>query len=834
MQIGKNSLLLPDSGVKFYGTSHWLTEPIYPQMFDPRHKAGVNKMSACHLGATRLTILGGCIAAIPGLSLAADSDRSRPLEEVVVTAPYGIGIDPELVPANVQRATAEQLARSHSLDLTDFLNRGFASVSINHAQNNPLQPDFNFRGFTASPLLGLPQGVAVYQNGVRINEPFGDTINWDLIPFSALDSLQLMAGTQPVFGLNTLGGALSLRMKNGFNYEGTQAEAYAGSFARRGGNVQSGGNNGRWGYYANVDYFEEDGWRDYSNSDALRAYAAVSGRGDDWTLDLSGAYGDTELRGNGASPIELLAMDRKQVFTHPDITQNTQKQLILEGSRKLAPGLQLAGNVFYRDLDTDTFNGDGSIFDECDFDGEEFLVEDEFDDENGDGECSSADDDDIELVRDLNGLPIMAELDDEELNAINNIGRRSQESYGASAQLALHSDVMRGNDLTFGVSYNEGRSSFNSMLEVASLLENRATSRTGIFAEEFITGVRSKVRTSSAYFADTLSVSERFAVTLSGRYDDTRIELSDLTGESPELDGRHSYSRFNPAGGITFQPTSGLTLYASYGESTRTPSPVELACASEDAPCNLPNAFLADPPLDQVIAKSWEAGMRGTLAHDVRWHFGGYRTTNHDDILFQTTGGAQANVGFFDNVGDTRRTGLELSASQSLSRVHWTVEYSLVKAEFADSFIVNSPNHPIFDEDPAASQIVGDGKLLVRSGATIPAIPEHQANLGLDYTITDRFSLGADVVWRSGVYYRGDEANLLGKTDSYSILNLRGEYRFGDQVTFFARIENVFDEDYETFGLLGEPDEVFEDFADPRFLGAGPPLGAWLGVRIKL
>ena len=150
-------------------------------------------------------------------------------------APYGTAVDPALVPANVQRAIAEQLQRSQSFDLTDFLNRQFSSVSINHAQNNPLQPDFNFRGFTASPLLGLPQGLAVYQNGVRINDPFGDTINWDLIPMSAIDSVQLLAGAQPVFGLNTLGGALSMQMKNGFSYQGTQAEVYDGSFGRRGG-----------------------------------------------------------------------------------------------------------------------------------------------------------------------------------------------------------------------------------------------------------------------------------------------------------------------------------------------------------------------------------------------------------------------------------------------------------------------------------------------------------------------------------------------------------------------------------------------------------------------
>jgi iron complex outermembrane receptor protein len=681
----------------------------------------------------------------------------------------------------------------------------------------------------------LPQGLAVYQNGVRINEPFGDTINWDLIPFSAIDSVQLMAGTQPVFGLNTLGGALSLRMKNGFTHDGTQAEAYGGSFARRVGSIQTGGNNGRWGYYSDIDYFEEDGWREDSASDALRLFTTISGRGEYWTLDASGGYANTNLRGNGASPAELLAINRKAVFTHPDITDNEQVQFIVEGSRRLSEGMHISGNTYYRRIDTDTFNGDGTVFEECDIDGEEFLVEDEFEGDNGDGECSSADDNDIKLVRDLEGRPIPAELDDEELNAINNLGHRRQKSYGASAQLALHSDVLgNGNDLTLGIAYSEGRADFDSMLEVARLLENRATSRTGIFAEEFTTAVHSEVTNASVYFADTLSVSGRVALTLSGRYDNTRIQLEDQTGASPELNGQHEYQRFNPAAGITFQPTSALTLYASYGESTRAPSPVELACASEDAPCNLPNAFLADPPLEKVVAKSWETGLRGTLADVLQWHVGGFRTINHNDILFQTTGGAQANVGFFDNMGNTRRVGLEVSASQRLLRLHWYAEYSLVKAIFDSSFIVNSPNHPIFDDAPEAPQIVGDGKLLVGSGSSIPGIPKHQGNVGVDFTFNDNFGIGADLVMRSGVYLRGDEANLLAKTSSYAILNLRAEYRFGEHVTLFARVDNVFDEDYETFGLLGEPAEVFATFEDPRFYGAGPPLGAWMGVRIKL
>ncbi len=779
-------------------------------------------------------VAAGCSLCIGSFATCSMAASPPPLEEVVVLAPYGTAVDPTLVPANAQRAIAEELQRSQALDLSDFLNRQFSSVSINHAQNNPLQPDFNFRGFTASPLLGLPQGLSVYQNGVRINDPFGDTINWDLIPVTAIDSVQMLAGAQPVFGLNTLGGVLSMQMKNGFRYRGTQADVYDGSFGRRGGSIQAGGNDGRWGFYGDADYFQEDGWREDSKSDAIRVYGAVSLHESDWTADLSAAYANTELRGNGTAPVELLAIDRAAVFTHPDVTQNEHRQLILEASRDISAASRISGNVFYRHLDTDTFNGDGTVFEGCEFGDEEFLVEEAFEDVNGDGRCSAQDDGGIEQVRDLAGEPIPADVDDSELNAINNIGRREQESYGGSAQLGLQSQLFgRENDITLGVAYSNGKTRFDSSLEVASLLENRATTRTGIFAQEFATAVGSEVSSASAYFLDMVKMSDTVALTVSGRYDDSRIQLSDRSGDSPQLDGRHGYSRFNPAVGVTVQLAPAMTLYGSYGESTRAPSPVELACASEDAPCNLPNAFLADPPLEQVVARSGEIGLRSESSAGLRWHIGGFYTLNRNDILFQTTGGAQANVGFFDNVGDTLRTGIELSVSQRLQRLRWFVEYSYIQATFDDAFVVNSPNHPIFQAEPDSPTIAGEDKLLVSGGSSIPGIPRHQANLGVDFSLNDRIELSADAVVRSGVYLRGDEANLLDRTDGYAILNLRAAWQIDDNVMLFVRVENVFDKDYETFGVLGEPGEVFEEFADPRFLGAGPPRGAWLGARVR-
>jgi iron complex outermembrane recepter protein len=759
---------------------------------------------------------------------ASAAESSSSLDEVVIVAPYGLTLARDRVPAQVQGADAERIEELQPLDLSDLLNRGFGSVSINHAQNNPLQPDVNFRGYTASPLLGLPQGLSVYANGVRMNETFGDTVNWELLPVSAIHSVQLMAGPNPVFGLNTLGGALSVQLKDGFNFEGTQAESYFGSFGRIGAALQRGGNNGTWGYYGNVDYFEEDGWRDFSTTDALRLHGALSYRDEGSSLGLSFSHADSNLRGNGASPAELLEIDRSQVFTHPDLTENKLTQIIATGSHTLSSALTLSGNAFFRDLDTHTFNGDGTLFEECEFGDDEWLVEADFEDVNEDGECSDADDDDIQLVLDAEGNRIAAEIDGEALNAINHIGRRKQKSQGGSIQLRYGLELgNRRNDFITGAALSRGKSRFDSVLEVAALEPDRSTTRTGIFADEFRTAVNSNVTTWSLYAADTLDLTERLAMTLTGRFDHSRITLADRSGQSPELNGRHNFGRFNPAAGLTFRAAPGLLMYASVSQASRTPTAVELACADEGAPCSLPNAFLADPPLDEVIARSVELGVRGVASDGLRWHLGAFQTINRDDILFQTTGGATANVGFFDNVSDTRRRGIEVELQQRIDRFGWSLDYSLVDATFRDAFVVSSPNHPLVEEEE-------DAALAVPVGATIPGIAKHQANLGLEWRFSDALRVGTDLNWRSGVYLRGDEINALGRTSSYVLVGLRGDLRITGSLSLYARIENLLNRKYETFGLLGEPDEVFEDFEEPEFYGAGPPRGIWVGVRLSL
>ena len=140
------------------------------------------------------------------------------VDEIVIRAPRvrivsplpGVGIDREQAATNIQSATAKEIAESRAVNITEYMNNNMQSVSINDYAGNPFQQDLNFRGFTASPMIGTPQGISVYLDGVRVNEAFGDVVNWDLLPMNAIASMDLLPGSSPLFGLNTLGGALAI------------------------------------------------------------------------------------------------------------------------------------------------------------------------------------------------------------------------------------------------------------------------------------------------------------------------------------------------------------------------------------------------------------------------------------------------------------------------------------------------------------------------------------------------------------------------------------------------------------------------------------------------
>ena len=832
-------------------------------------------MSACPwipTGPSRLKTSSALllVSLLAGASVAQGGEGAGFDEEIVVVAPTpstSMGLVRDKLPFNVQAADSDALERAQSLDLTDFLNVNLGSVNINSAQGNPLQPDVQYRGFSASPLLGLPQGISVYQNGVRINEPFGDSVNWDLLPGSTIHSITLIGGANPLFGLNTLGGALSINLKNGFNFAGHQAELSGGSWDRVTGSVQSGGNNETFGYYVNVHYFEEEGWRDASESDAKNALVALSWRGPASSLDLSMQYGGSELRGNGPSPVGLLAIDREAFFTAPDITENDMHMFTLQGVHDITDLIQIGGNAFYRATDTDSFNGDASEFRQCNLTGGTFLIEGLADDDLQDlgltldnvcannalavadpaalaaalngmvaGEPFNIDD----LTGELSGTGILAD------DAINNTSVREQGSYGADIQLTFINDLFnRENYFVSGISFYNGQADFRSRLELSGLdpvTRSTAVLGTGTFVDGEAVKIFTESETWSLYFLDTFDLTETVSLTAGGRYNDTDITLRDRAGDRPELNGEHNFSRFNPAVGITVSPFEHLNLFAGYSESSRAPTPIELACndgvfdlarqfaiANGEDPdnvkleCRLPNAFLADPPLDQVVAKSVEVGIRGSWG-PIEHRSGFFHTVNENDIIFQTTG---RSTGLFANVDETKRQGIETALAGTWANLDWFLAYTYVEATFEDNFSVLSPNH---------ERANSDGEIFVSEGDRIPGIPDHQLKLGGDYHFENGTTLGFEVLYNSAQVLRGDESNQLEGVDGHAVVNLRASHRFNERVEAFARVTNLFDEDYENFGLLGEkPDEVLPGIRDtrPRFLGAGAPRGAWVGMRLS-
>ncbi|PVV07455.1 MAG: hypothetical protein B6D82_16560 [gamma proteobacterium symbiont of Ctena orbiculata] len=738
------------------------------------------------------------------------AEERLPAIDVISTTPlHGVEIERNRLPMHTEIATDEEITRQQSLDLSEFLNQRFGSVFLNEAQNNPLQPDLLYRGFVASPLIGLPQGMSVYMDGVRINEPFGDTINWSVIPESAIAGVNLMAGSNPLFGLNTLGGALSVRTKNGFTHPGAEVEVSGGSFDRYTAQASIGGSRENLGYFITANVFDEEGWRDFSPSESKQLFGNLAWQGEAGSLDLTLSLSDSELIGNGALPEDLLEEDREAIFTRPDITEQDAALLRLGGQRALGDEIVLEGTIYYRNSRIDTLNGDDSDFEECEeAENEGFICEEEEGEEE-------------EVVFDQDGNPILAD-DDVEGGTVNR-SESDQDTFGLSLQTAFLQPLGgRDNQLIVGIAADRSEVDFNSNTELGSLDDSRKAIGSGIFVEESFTEVETETKNLSFYFTDTWSVNEQLALTLSGRWNKTEIELRDQLGTA--LNGDHSFTRFNPTLGLTYDLNQGVNIYAGYSESSRAPTAMELTCADPEDPCRLPNAFLSDPPLEQVVAKTWEAGLRGSLP-GLSWHVGLFQTTNQDDILF-ISAGALTNEGFFDNVGETRRQGLELSLNGNLAdnRLDWFLSYTRLKATFEENLSIASPNNPF----------AVDGEIAVESGDRLPGLPENLLKAGLTYRVTPNFSLGADLQYSSDIVLRGDESNLDEEIDGYSVVNLRGEYQASDNLKLFAKVDNLFDREYETFGLYGEADEVLgDDYENPRFLSPGSPRAVWAGLSYK-
>ncbi|MEQ1765914.1 MAG: TonB-dependent receptor plug domain-containing protein, partial [Methylotenera sp.] len=260
----------------------------------------------------------------------------------------GLGLTKEEIPGNVQSITAKEIKESHALSLTDLMNTHLQSVNVNDYQGNPFQMDVTYRGFTASPQLGTAQGISVYLDGIRVNEPFGDVVNWDMIPMNALKSLDVFPGSNPLFGLGTLGGALSMRTKSGFDGKSLDAEILAGAYGRKQLQISAGDTNGVIAGFASGNFFLEDGWRDNSPSKVNQVFGKAEWRNDQVQLGLSMLYAGNKLTGNGLLPTQMANENRSQVYTSPDKSKNDLLQFQLNGIWDVTDTFNVTGQLYNR------------------------------------------------------------------------------------------------------------------------------------------------------------------------------------------------------------------------------------------------------------------------------------------------------------------------------------------------------------------------------------------------------------------------------------------------------------------------------------------------------
>jgi outer membrane receptor protein involved in Fe transport len=745
----------------------------------------------------------------PGQPSQADPPATPQFQETIevvgATPIHGLGIPREKVPSNIQTATAADLARTSGIHFGEQLSAAFASVHINEAQTNPFQPDIQFRGFAASPLLGLPQGIAVYQDGVRMNEPFGDTVNWELLPTNAIASVNLMPGSNPLFGLNALGGAISVQTKTGFSHPGHGVSLFGGSFGRVWADLQTAGHSDRLSYFVTGRVLAENGWRDFSPSRVRQVFGNVEWRGAATSLTATVAGGLNRLIGNGAAPIELLEADRSAIFTHPDETKTDATLFTVRARHTPSRAVSFDGVVFYRPATIRTFNGDDTDYDECE-DGafEELLCT-----EDGDGEP----------VEDQLGNVVPVDHDDP-FDGTNNTSKTRTHGWGGGFQATVTRPLAdRDNHFVVGASVDGARSRYESDTELARLTDERGTIGTGIVDEDAAVRLRTRVRHTGGYVADFLTVTPVLTLMGSARYNHSVVKLRDQLGG--ELNGDHSFSRLNPAAGLTYALPRDVTAYGSFSLASRVPTPSELSCADPEDPCRLPNAFVADPPLEQVVANTWEGGLRGR-GRGLSWTASAFRTANRDDIIFISSG-ELTNEGHFANVGDTLRRGMELSAYGVAGAVRWSAAYTYLRATFDTPLTLSSPNHP--DED--------EGEISVSAGDSIPGVPRHNFKADLSVTAGEA-TFGVNVASTSSQFLRADEANLLPPIGDSTIVGLSASYTLHRRARLVGRVNNLFNADYATFGLLGEADDVLgDDFEDPRFLSPGAPRAAWIGIEFS-
>jgi len=518
--------------------------------------------------------------------------------------------------------------------------------------------------------------------------------------------------------------------------------------------------------------------------------------------------------------------------------------------------LSFQGNMFYRHMERRNYNGDEFEGKDCGdrFDGTgtvDNTLCGEFE-TNTDG-VEILDISGAEINYALLGLEKSATEDNEieEIGAINRSNTKTN-AFGFNIQSTYDSEfIEKNNTLITGLSYDFSHNSFGSSTELALLTDDRGVQGTGVLLstdeegeEQFVTNIESTSHNLGLYGSNIIDLNETTSLNVSARWNWASLKIDDQHGT--RLEGHHYFWRINPGIGIT-KNFKNFSTFASYKESSRTPSIAELACADPESPCRLPNSFQADPPLDQVVNRNFEVGARGKrkfnlygIENIMDWSVNAFAGKNYSDIIF--IGGNRVGTGYFRNVGNTQRVGAEFALNGKLgNKWNWFAKYAYVRATFQTSQNISSvghPSNPHDDDDSVASAAAYEKyQIHVKPGDVIPGLSPHIARFGVGYEPAENWIIDLDVEANSAQFYRGDENNSAGlKVPGYFLLNFTTEYNLDltkqRDLTFFLQGQNMLNINYETGGILAE-NEVDGTGGSGTFVAPGQPLTLFAGIRLN-
>ena len=801
--------------------------------------------------------------------------------DVVATTPLG-GIDLPLdeIPSQVQTATQADIQNSSAVDLADFMNRRLNGVYVNETQDNPFQPDVNYRGFTASPLLGTPEGLSVYVDGVRQNQPFGDVVSWDLIQRDAIAEMALMPGSNPVFGLNTLGGAISVTTKDGVSFPGLSGQVLYGSSGRKSVDAEYGGGKATgFNYYLAGNAFHESGWRFDSPSDVKQGFTKFGWRTAKTDLALTSSCAYNTLTGNGIQDYRQLQTDYSSVYTIPDTTSNRSPSFNFIAKHSFSDALTFSGNAWYRYIRTETINDnanndafDGPVYHLNSAD-RAVLTAAGYTGLTANGENAS--NTPYPSLACIANALLLADPD-ETCDAANIYSREAQNEFGASGQVTwLTHPWGRRNQLTVGGVVDRGTVHYTQNTQYGYLLQDGAivgvpawqdgsTSVDGSPVNSAV-NLRGITPNWSVYLTDTFSPIKNVTVTAAGRFNWANINNADVLNPFAgpgSLTGTYNYTRFDPSLGFTYNPLQILNVYANYSQANRAPTSIELGCADPNNPCSLPNALSSDPPLSQVVTTTWEAGLRGKLLEQlhVDWDLGAFRAENHNDILFVAS--QETGSGYFQNFAQTLREGVQASLDGHFKRVNIGLDYTFLSATYQSTETLDGTANNTSDIALSGYPGVG-GVITVHPGNRIPLIPKTSGKAFMDIQATKRLMLDFGLVANSSAYVRGNENNAYqadgvyylgpGVTPGYAVVNFAAHYDLTKHLQLAGQVDNLFDRHYYTAGQIENtpftnqgtlnfrpfpmyttgPEAGNYPLQSATFFSPGAPRRAWIELKLR-